>query len=43
MTIDAATLMAGDDALLEQLQQRGPMNFARAYDVWSGSGWTGWS
>lgn len=33
MTIDAATLMAGDDALLEQLQQRGPMNFARAYEV----------
>jgi Xaa-Pro aminopeptidase len=31
--IDIDTLMAGDDALLEQLQQRGPMNFARAYEV----------
>lgn len=30
---DIDSLMAGDDALLEQLQQRGPMNFARAYDV----------
>jgi Xaa-Pro aminopeptidase len=33
MTISDSDLMAGDDALLEQLQQHGPMNFARAYEV----------
>lgn len=38
MMIDDMTLMEGDDALLERLQQGGPMNFARAYEVMERNG-----